>query len=287
MTFKAFRNLEVEGFKYYQLPKELYTLRRYANLSNNACVLYSMLRDRLSLSIKNNWTDEEGNVYFIFTRKNAAEMIRVSESTVKKVYKELKDTFLLKEVEVKKGLPTRLYLGKIIGDRINIEDMKENEKVKVNASEGHNIYLSPRQNITPNNTNRNKTEINNSISKDILSSFTVNLVIDKWNSLGLSKIIAVKTGTIRYKLLKSRISEYGIDNLLKAIENINNSNFLKGQNNKGWTITFDWLIKPSNFIKVLEDTYKDNMKEVAKNDCIRTSNKQSERKLNFSKLNEL
>jgi len=32
---------------------------------------------------------------------------------------------------------------------------------------------------------------------------------------------------------------------------------LKGQNNKGWTITFDWFIKPNNFIKVLEGNYKD------------------------------
>ena len=38
---------------------------------------------------------------------------------------------------------------------------------------------------------------------------------------------------------------------------IKESSFLKGQNNKNWTITFDWLIKPSNFIKVLEGNYTD------------------------------
>ena len=37
---------------------------------------------------------------------------------------------------------------------------------------------------------------------------------------------------------------------------INESDFLKGQNKRGWTVTFDWFIKPNNFIKVLEDTYK-------------------------------
>ena len=60
--------------------------------------------------------------------------------------------------------------------------------------------------------------------------------------------------------MKARIKEYGIDEVLRAIDNINHSSFLRGQNKKNWSITFDWLIKPNNFVKVLEDTYidKDN-----------------------------
>ena len=48
-----------------------------------------------------------------------------------------------------------------------------------------------------------------------------------------------------------------MDTFLQAINNIRNSSFLKGQNNRNWTITFDWLIKPNNFIKVLEGNYDD------------------------------
>ncbi|MBZ9635619.1 hypothetical protein [Clostridium sp. FP1] len=81
-------------------------------------------------------------------------------------------------------------------------------------------------------------------------------VIDKWNSLNLSKIINIK-GT-RLKLVKARIKEYSIEDVLKAIEIIKISNFLKGQNKTSWVITFDWFIKPNNFIKVLEGNYKDN-----------------------------
>ena len=62
-------------------------------------------------------------------------------------------------------------------------------------------------------------------------------------------------------MLQARIKEYGIDAIISAIESINNSSFLRGQNRKGWTITFDWLIKPNNFIKVLEGNYKDNVIE--------------------------
>lgn len=98
---------------------------------------------------------------------------------------------------------------------------------------------------------------NNTISKDIVSSTKVQPIIDSWNSLGLQKVISINQNTNRYKLLNARLNEHGIENVLKAIENIKNSSFLKGQNNKNWTITFDWMIKPNNFIKVLEGNYID------------------------------
>ncbi|KOM97241.1 hypothetical protein ACP49_09215 [Clostridium botulinum] len=92
---------------------------------------------------------------------------------------------------------------------------------------------------------------------EVVSSNKLQPIVDKWNSLNLNKLIAINKGTIRYKLLNARIKEYGIDNILKAIENIESRPFLKGQNKKGWTITFDWFVKPNNFIKVLEGNYTD------------------------------
>lgn len=97
----------------------------------------------------------------------------------------------------------------------------------------------------------------NTISKDIVSSTKVQPIIDKWNELGLQKIISINIGTNRYKMLNARINQYGEDVILQAIEEIKVSSFLKGQNNKNWLITFDWFIKPNNFIKVLEGNYRD------------------------------
>ena len=57
--------------------------------------------------------------------------------------------------------------------------------------------------------------------------------------------------------MKNRIREYGIDDVLKAIENVKGSSFLRGDNKNGWTITFDWFVKPNNFPKVLEGQYSD------------------------------
>lgn len=117
--------------------------------------------------------------------------------------------------------------------------------------------------IQVNNTINNT--IDNTISKDIVScTKTVQQVIDAWNELKLRKVVGIKSGTNRQKLLNARIKEYGIENVLKAISNIQNSSFLKGQNNKSWVITFDWFIKPNNFIKVLEGNYGEQAQKVKK-----------------------
>lgn len=100
-----------------------------------------------------------------------------------------------------------------------------------------------------------KDSIDNSISKDILVSKNLIPIVEEWNNLNLSKVKSIKGN--RLKILNTRIKEYGIDNVLEAIKSINKSSFLKGQNNKNWTITFDWLIKPNNFPKVLEGNYID------------------------------
>lgn len=95
----------------------------------------------------------------------------------------------------------------------------------------------------------------NNISKDILSSNKLLPVIEVWNKLNLSKVVSIKPNSNRAKLLNSRIKEVGIEKVIEAIESINNSDFLRGQNDRGWCITFDWFIKPNNFIKVLEGNY--------------------------------
>ncbi|MBP3930745.1 MAG: hypothetical protein J6D47_14440 [Peptostreptococcaceae bacterium] len=104
-----------------------------------------------------------------------------------------------------------------------------------------------------------KDSIDNSIINNTCSS-ELQRIIEKWNSLGLQNLKFIKQGTNRYTMLQARIKEYGIDSIISAIESINKSSFLKGQNRNSWTITFDWLIKPNNFIKVLEGNY-DNANE--------------------------
>ena len=82
-------------------------------------------------------------------------------------------------------------------------------------------------------------------------------IVNQWNKLGLQDLRAVNSNTKRHTSLKARIKEYSYQEVLNAIDKINSSSFLKGQNDRGWTITFDWLVRPNNFLKVIEGNYED------------------------------
>lgn len=96
------------------------------------------------------------------------------------------------------------------------------------------------------------------VSKDTICQTDVRRVIEEWNKLqevGINPIRDIKPSSKRCQLLKGRIREYGIDEVLNAINNVRNSDFLRGENNRGWMITFDWFVKPNNFLKTLEGNY--------------------------------
>lgn len=198
------------------------------------------------------------NTYF-------AQLYGVSKTSISKWIKQLVDNGYIKsKIVYKEGTKeiVNRYLTIVVGgmeEKLNRYPSFINEGIEDKLSTPIEEKLKDNNTIT--NNTINNTLDNNTISKDIVSSNELQPVIDKWNELGLQKLISVNKGTNRYKLLHARIKEYGQDKVLKAIENIKYSNFLKGQNNKSWTITFDWLVKPNNFIKVLEGNYANKEKQ--------------------------
>jgi len=86
----------------------------------------------------------------------------------------------------------------------------------------------------------------------------VRRITEAWNALGLGQISKLTGSSKRGGMLRARVNEYGADAVLNAIEKIRNSSFLRGQNRRGWTITFDWFVRPNNFPKVLEGQYDDH-----------------------------
>ena len=113
------------------------------------------------------------------------------------------------------------------------------------------------------NIKNEKNENNIRVSKDTLcQTQDVRRVVEEWNTLseyGIKSVSKVSSGSKRYQNLVARIKQYGIDDVLKAIDNIRHSDFLQGKHNgRYWQITFDWFVLPSNFPKVLEDNYSMN-----------------------------
>ena len=91
-------------------------------------------------------------------------------------------------------------------------------------------------------------------------------VVEAWNtleSLGIKAVSRIREGTNRWNMLKARIDEYGVEEVLQAIENVRASDFCRGRGNKGWWITFDWFVKPNNFPKVLEGVYANRIENTS------------------------
>lgn len=102
----------------------------------------------------------------------------------------------------------------------------------------------------------------NTVSKDTVRQTDVRRCVDAWNNLksfGIKPVSKLTSGTKRYDSLIARIKQYGIDDVLKAIDKIKYSSFLQGRssNRRQWTITFDWFVLPNNFPKVLDGNYDD------------------------------
>ncbi len=83
----------------------------------------------------------------------------------------------------------------------------------------------------------------------------VRRILHAWNALGLQQVTKLTPNSRRACMLRARVREYGTEAVLQAIEKIRQSAFLRGQNAKGWVITFEWFVRPNNFPKVLEGNY--------------------------------
>ena len=103
--------------KFYALPQILLQGEKYKDLSDSAILLYSVLRDRLSYSLSNNWVDENNNVYFIYTNNELKDLRNWSNNKINKIKHELMDANLLYQKHMGfnprsgKNEPNRLYLA--------------------------------------------------------------------------------------------------------------------------------------------------------------------------------
>ena len=59
----------------------------------------------------------------------------------------------------------------------------------------------------------------------------------------------------RKDCIRARINEFGKDTFVEMIRKASKSNFLKGDGNKGFVAKFDWMIRPTNFQKIIEGNY--------------------------------
>ncbi|MCO4477256.1 replication initiation protein Rep [Streptococcus infantarius subsp. infantarius] len=120
----VFNAITVEQYetseRYFKLPKLLFESPRYEDVRLDSKVSYSILKDRLSLSLKNNWVDEEGRIYLVYSNSKLMKILNCSKSTLLRIKKQLAEYGLMQEVQQsssEKGtLANKIYLGNLVVD---------------------------------------------------------------------------------------------------------------------------------------------------------------------------
>ena len=132
LQFDYYRGMEAEQYTFYRIPKVLFTAECFKSLSCEAKVLYGLLLDRMSLSIKNRWFDEEDRVYIIFTVEDVMELLNCSRQKAIKNLAELdseKGIGLIEKKRLGLGKPNVIYVKNFIIK----ESPEQEEKAPENA----------------------------------------------------------------------------------------------------------------------------------------------------------
>src|SRR5574344_237053 len=127
---------ESEQFTFYRLPKALITDERFKGVSNNAKLLYGLMLDRMSLSKKRGWLDEDNKVFIKYSLNNIEEDLNVSKKTAGGLLKELETIGLIDMVK-QTGVANVIYVKNFIS-----EDKSSVRKTPVKEVYQNNIETS-------------------------------------------------------------------------------------------------------------------------------------------------
>lgn len=137
MDFIPYKVNEVLENVFYQIPKELLVNPIYKNLDSNSILLYGLLLDRLSVSMKNKWIDKDGNIYLIYSRKEAQQKLKLSDKPVSKAFKKLEEAKLIYEIRSGFKKHNIIYVGKIVHQIIE----KTMNRIMSDSRNGENTIL--------------------------------------------------------------------------------------------------------------------------------------------------
>ena len=108
---------EAEQYTFYRIPKLLFSSDLFRSLCCEAKLLYGLMLDRMSVSRKNNWIDENNRVYIIFTIEEIQEQLHCREQKACKLLKQLESCGLVEKRRLGLGRASLLYVKNFILSR--------------------------------------------------------------------------------------------------------------------------------------------------------------------------
>ena len=148
--FDYFYGQSGEMFSYFRVPKILFQDIKFKDLSTDAKTLYGILLDRMGLSVKNGWLDEQGRVYIIFPVQEVMDALGCADNKATKLFRELEKFGLIERKRRGLGKPNLIYVK-------NFADPRFRNREK-NGSGAANSAQQETAKSRGNKTEWNKTE---------------------------------------------------------------------------------------------------------------------------------
>ena len=108
--FDYFYGQSGEMFSYFRVPKILFRDIKFKDLSTDAKTLYGIQLDRMGLSVKNGWLDEQGRVYIIFPVQEVMDALGCADNKATKLFRELEKFGLIERKRRGLGKPNLIYV---------------------------------------------------------------------------------------------------------------------------------------------------------------------------------
>ena len=181
-----FYGREADQYSFYRIPKLLFTEEYFKKISVEAKVLYGLMLDRMSLSMKNQWFDTEGRAYIYYSLEDIMDAMGCSNKKAISIMKELDIESGIGLIEKKRqgqGKPTMIYLKQfmiqdaqkcnnyISGEKSVISEVKNLHVLKCKnvMSRSEDITHPEEKKLHANKNNINNTELSNTESNHIIS----------------------------------------------------------------------------------------------------------------------
>jgi len=110
LKFDYYYGVQSEQFSFYRIPRLLIKDQHFKGLSSDAKLLYGLMLDRMALSMKNHWLDNENRAYIIYSISNVMDDINCSKPTCVKIMKELDSFGLIERKRKGLGKPDIIYV---------------------------------------------------------------------------------------------------------------------------------------------------------------------------------
>ena len=142
---------QAEQFAFYRIPKVLFTDPAFRGISTDAKVLYGLLLDRMSLSARNNWLDDAGRVYIIFTVEEVMDALCCADNKATRLLRELEGVELIERKRRGLGKPSLIYVKNFIS---------ESSKLRIQSRENHDSVAAQTAVLEAPKSRFNKTDKN-------------------------------------------------------------------------------------------------------------------------------